>query len=242
MAYPVVHNSMKKLKEIGFVKEIGRKRGWKGVQTILYDLTDFGVSILIFKTSKPDALLRRLVKKYHDFLPEIFNLWPAFIKTGIEDLALAELRMLVCRVDYVIRPPLPHGVRKIDTDPFFIYPVARRPPEIRKRWLEAVRSDNALKQATIMALHRSASQEIGQVNEIRRLLSEPEIVSIQIGELTDKEMVSLLVEPNLLKLSQTPEFRQQLAKNRTLREALRKAVMEADSQGNWSQNQKGEGE
>ncbi len=150
--YPVVHNAMKSLIRQKFVKEVSRQKGATGVQTILYELTSYGVCWLIFRTSSP-AVVGRLAGKYKAVMPTIFGIWPELVRAGIENLALDEVRMIAQRMAYVVRPFFPERPvpEMINTDAFFILPLVERPPETQRRWLAAVESNTALKLATTKA-------------------------------------------------------------------------------------------
>jgi hypothetical protein len=88
--YPSVLRAMKRLEESALVKKVGRGRGKKGAQTILYSVTLIGLARVIPSFGPPD--LRRIAEKHRDLLPTVFDLWPSFIEAKVEDLAGERLR------------------------------------------------------------------------------------------------------------------------------------------------------
>jgi len=65
-----------------------------------YDLSILGLGELVrllpqlkLDRAAVNGLFRDLAKKYHDYIPDVFEIWPAFGEAGIEDLAQRRLRV-----------------------------------------------------------------------------------------------------------------------------------------------------
>jgi DNA-binding PadR family transcriptional regulator len=190
---PTILYLVDEMEQDGLIKVVNTIKKVRGSKpSKYYDLALHGLAGLVVhlgETESDRQFLSHLARKYRDLMPSIFDAWPAILQGGVEDVAVERLDLLCSlllsgwpmrqaihtEVDIVEKD----GVLSEDAADLFLDPLDcsldledGRPPAAAERWLEAVRSNGSLRQATIGPLRRII--EFYQVagDEVERKLRE----------------------------------------------------------------------
>ncbi|MGA8858053.1 MAG: hypothetical protein WB643_12930 [Candidatus Bathyarchaeia archaeon] len=161
------------------------KLGFNGLAFLIAHLWDEDMDDLIkdFGLGDSNFLFRDLMKKYGNLLSEIFQLWPAIVEAGVEDIAQKRLRRIFSEVDVHNLPtPEPYigearqriltsflnlelehqmFVRRCNTANLPYLEADWTPVnEAQERWLNAVRGNTLLRDATESLVRRLALEHV----------------------------------------------------------------------------------
>jgi len=211
---PTILYAVRDLEANGRVEAVKTDRNARGPtgQSKYYDLTAKGLRTLInpilptkgkhlkSKLALQESSFRNLAKKYRDFMPEIFNYWPTFLKIGAENIAIMRLITVVedlSGYDFLADDPEILGdkfrplseteyLEKI-VDGFWTLDWPDHVDEdhklrAREIWLNAIRKDTSLREMIVRIMNRrledlarerneSVKQIIAQAPEIGNLIS-----------------------------------------------------------------------
>jgi hypothetical protein len=213
--YPSVLRAMKRLEESALVKKVGRGKGKKGAQTILYDLRLVGLAERIPLLGISE--LRQAVEMHRGLLPNVFGVWPSFIEAKVEDLAADRLkwtcRFLITEAEDALPFASPLWVSGVISEPEieerFYDP--QLPCSDYERWLEAVRTNEEIKEATRNMLLGRLNEHVSAIPRYLRILSQPDIMLMSKQEVDQKleaiiqELLSWPPEKTVRKETQLPE-------------------------------------
>ena len=100
MAYSTVHESIKTLEALGWVKgRIRKKKSEKKLTLKIYGLTLEGI-LWLSSRLELHPIINQLARNYKDALPLIFGKWSHFRKFGVDDVAKVTMAITVQRVIY----------------------------------------------------------------------------------------------------------------------------------------------
>lgn len=101
-AYSLMFNAIKELEKCMLVMFVEKKQTSKGTMANVYDLTFSGIlAVLEIELAPEDTerwnyvKIRKIIKKYADWLPLVFGKWIFFQKMGTEKIALFRLKKIV---------------------------------------------------------------------------------------------------------------------------------------------------
>jgi hypothetical protein len=203
--YPTVLRAMRWLDVGRLVKIVGRRKGKKGAPTILYDITKLGLLEVIPYLGS--YALRQAAEKHRDLLPGVFPFWPEFIEAKVEDLAVRRLK---------------EGLKEDDDlDWDFFNPQSFHEP---KRWNDAVRTNEKLKQATREYLLERIDSHAGHTKGYLELLFEPHFMFVSEEEAHQKleAIIQELRAPKktLEEIIQETEASKRVPVDKSLKQAL----------------------
>ncbi len=183
---PTILQAIQDLDKRGDIRVVDIKEKVRGPKPSKYfDLSFHGLMTLIMLTSQTDLGIKdfdsfsaQLANKYHELEPSfkpIFELWPAVIQAGVQDLAWFRL-VLLCGA--TLRNPITWEESKLRG--FMGYPTSRPidffldpfgyTSQERDRWLSAVRKNDILRQAMTDSLQRRVQDYSNQINNMLEML------------------------------------------------------------------------
>jgi len=174
--HPRVNRAVKKLLREQFIKVSSTKND--GVIKY-YVLTPAGLMVLIPTISNFGYPYGVLAKKHHELLPEIFALWPKFVKAGVEDIASKKLEKYCTTAFEEERRKLMVGKVRVEKrhlfDEFFLGPFPDDDLKVggvrnRERWLKALLGDKKLCQAAIEACRSRVASFSKEADGFSRLI------------------------------------------------------------------------
>jgi hypothetical protein len=165
-----------------------RLRGFAYLVSVQTNSTpDKDSSIAAMKPLRERALLKRIVSKYAGFLPAVFELWPSFVKAGIEEEAWYRLGFFCSSLERKLRAgelseerrkQLTKFVNEKGIEHTFAFNAWVRTDE--KEWFDAIHKNKVLREVAVKLLRN-------QVGEFRRKQSQ--LASIEKGL---QELIGLL--------------------------------------------------
>jgi len=100
--YSLMFKAIKNLENRALVSLVEKKQTQKGTTANIYNLTFMGIlTILSRELSSKDAeqwnydQIRKIIKKYDNWIPIVFAKWSFFQKMGVEKIALFRLKVII---------------------------------------------------------------------------------------------------------------------------------------------------
>ena len=179
---PTIRGDLEELLEEGLVKNVDTDRKARGGRpSRCYDLSVRGLLALmggLLDDAKASSPMTQLAKKYHDLIPDLFDLWPSIVRTGIEQLAFERLKEACCLHFYNVwnDPAVPEGneLAKFVED-FLLFPFGGQ--DKRKQWMESLSKNDVLRYTVVRMNISSASQNIEKLTADLNLMPTRQIES-----------------------------------------------------------------
>ena len=182
---PTIYDTLKLMEDYKEVELTERKVCKGGRVRKKYLVTRRGIATILSSGYRDpeyveisNRYVRQLAEKQKSSFPRVFDLWPEFVREGVEDLACHKL-MDACRLAILSNTEtsffnLIVNDLKGGEDPFM-----RTVNESeRKSWFEVVSRNDGIRKVLVDLIIHQASESVGQANETLKLLSVPEL---QVG-------------------------------------------------------------
>ena len=173
IAYSTVHETIKTLQAVGWVKALREEESEKGLLVKIYGLTLEGILWLLSRLAFP--IIDQLAGNYKDALPLIFGKWNHFKKFKVDNVAKV---LIVISAQKVIYPyvlmygkPTQIGLEEMFYlhfyDPRFFMSEVATDQEWKEKWRKAIHADVDLKELVEKICKRIEDDLTKQMENIR---------------------------------------------------------------------------
>ncbi len=153
-----------------------------------YDLEPLGLANLVgaidWEKDTDPELFGHLAEKYHDFLPKIFDLWPAFVEVGIRDLFIKRFKELCApsRIE-ILGEEIPSPILSKHAFEQFLGPWWALDKVSRERWLKGISRIESIRPHLAEAIVMRVVGDIEDANKMLEQIASEPIVLLKLWEL-----------------------------------------------------------
>jgi len=180
---PTYLTAIDEMEEEGLIKPSSvKEKAQGGRPSKHYDLSLRGLVALMggvlggAKTSSHIVTQLAQKTRYHDLIPDLFDLWPSIVRTGIEQLAFERLEEACCLHFYNVwdDSAVPDGDELGDfIKDFLLFPFGGQ--DKRKQWMESLSKNDVLRYAVVRMNINSARQNIEKLTADLNLMPTKQI-------------------------------------------------------------------